>query len=137
MKHYKKPDGSIWAFEPDGSQDDLITADMTPISDADLAALRAPTHLDLVAQALAETRAQRQPIISVLDGLQASALVKADAATATEIETAKQALRDITKVDLSACVTYDDMKAAMLAAYRAIAAAAPASVQLAFAGALQ
>lgn len=43
MKNFKKSDGSIWAFESDGSQDKLITADMTPISDADLAALRAPT----------------------------------------------------------------------------------------------
>lgn len=42
MKNYQKPDGSIWAFEPDGSQDDLITSEMTPISDAALALLRAP-----------------------------------------------------------------------------------------------
>lgn len=43
MKNYQKPDGSIWAFEPDGSQDELITDDMTPISDAALAILRAPS----------------------------------------------------------------------------------------------
>ncbi len=32
MKHYQKPDGNgaVWAFEPDGSQDHLITEDMTP-----------------------------------------------------------------------------------------------------------
>ncbi|MDO8385098.1 MAG: hypothetical protein Q7T13_01695 [Polaromonas sp.] len=30
MKHYKKPDGSVWAFEEDGSQDHLITVDMEP-----------------------------------------------------------------------------------------------------------
>lgn len=42
MKNYQKPDGSIWAFEPDGSQDELITSEMTPISDAALALLRAP-----------------------------------------------------------------------------------------------
>lgn len=41
MKHFTKPDGSVWAFESDGSQDEFITEDMTPISDADLAALRA------------------------------------------------------------------------------------------------
>lgn len=40
MKHYLKPDNSIWAFEADGSQDHLITADMTPLTDAQLAALR-------------------------------------------------------------------------------------------------
>lgn len=42
MKHYKKPDGSIWAFESDGSQDTLITGDMMPLSDAELSALRNP-----------------------------------------------------------------------------------------------
>ena len=42
MKNYQKHDGSIWAFETDGSQDELITSDMTPISDAALAILRAP-----------------------------------------------------------------------------------------------
>lgn len=29
MKTFKKPDGSIWAFEEDGSQDHLIANDMT------------------------------------------------------------------------------------------------------------
>lgn len=42
MKHYKKPDNSIWAFESDGSQDQLITDDMTPISDAELYILHNP-----------------------------------------------------------------------------------------------
>ena len=32
MKHYSKPDGTIWAFEDDGSQDSLITPDMVAVS---------------------------------------------------------------------------------------------------------
>lgn len=32
MKHYVKPNNSVWAFESDGSQDHLITPDMTPIT---------------------------------------------------------------------------------------------------------
>lgn len=44
MKHYKKPNNSIWAFESDGSQDHLITPDMTPISDADLDSFRNPVQ---------------------------------------------------------------------------------------------
>jgi hypothetical protein len=43
MKHYTKPDGSVWAFEADGSQDHLVTPDLTPITDAQLTILRAPT----------------------------------------------------------------------------------------------
>ncbi|MFW2064049.1 hypothetical protein [Acinetobacter ursingii] len=29
MKYYKKNDDSVWAFEQDGSQDDLITSEFT------------------------------------------------------------------------------------------------------------
>jgi hypothetical protein len=43
MKHYKKPNNAIYAFELDGSQDHLITADMAPITNAEVAALTAPT----------------------------------------------------------------------------------------------
>jgi hypothetical protein len=43
MKHYQKPDNSIWAFELNGSQDHLITGDMTLIGAAELAAMRAAT----------------------------------------------------------------------------------------------
>jgi len=42
MRHYQKPDGSLWAFADDGSQDGLITEDMVQISPEQLAALRQP-----------------------------------------------------------------------------------------------
>ncbi len=60
MKHFKKPDGSIWAFESDGSQDDMITPDMTPLSDADLYALRNPpkTPEQIEAEIIAGTQAR-------------------------------------------------------------------------------
>lgn len=85
-----------------------------------------PTHAELVELAKAEIRIERQPIITVCDGLQASSLAKGDAATALVIETAKQALRDLTKIDLSACTTWEEMKAATLARYAQIASASPA-----------
>lgn len=40
MKHFIKG-SQIFAFEDDGSQDHLITADMTPITQAEIDALRA------------------------------------------------------------------------------------------------
>lgn len=82
-------------------------------------------------------RAERQKIIGVLDGLQASALATADTATAVGIEAAKQGLRDLTKIDLSDCATQEQMKFKVLQAYRAIVAAAPANVVLAFREVLQ
>lgn len=36
MKHYQTPDGRVFAFELDGSQDNLITPDMEKIEDEDL-----------------------------------------------------------------------------------------------------
>lgn len=98
----------------------------TPAQGPDLAALRST--------ALAQLRAERQPIIGILDGLQASALTAGNTALAQDIETAKQGLRDITNVDLSACQSYEEMRQAAKARYAAIVAAAPAGVVLAFKG---
>jgi len=96
-----------------------------------------PTHDALVERAKAEMRIQRQPIISVLDGLQASSLAKGDTARAQAIETGKQGLRDITATDLSACTTYEEMRLTVKAAYYALAAALPLDVRQSFAEALQ
>lgn len=95
-----------------------------------------PTHAELVEQAKAATRIQRQPIISVLDGLQSSAIVKGETARALVIETAKQGLRDITDTDLSACVTYEDMRLKVKARYIELAMALPNDVRKAFSEAI-
>jgi hypothetical protein len=42
MKLHKHTNGSIWAFEPDGSQDHLITPDMQAVTDAEADAIRNP-----------------------------------------------------------------------------------------------
>jgi hypothetical protein len=83
-------------------------------------------HAKLVDQAKDEIRVVRQPVLSVLDGLQASYITKSDIGTATVIEVAKQALRDLTKIDLSACETLAAMKLVVLARYAQIASASPA-----------
>lgn len=59
MKHFKKPDLSVWAFELDGSQDHLITEDMMPIIDEELAALRAPTLVEIKAGKALEINSAR------------------------------------------------------------------------------
>ena len=91
-----------------------------------------PSHSELVEIAKAATRIQRQPVISILDGLQPSSLVKGETARALLIETAKQGLRDITNTDLSACTTYEEMRLKVKAAYIALAVALPADIRLAF-----
>lgn len=92
----------------------------------------APTHAEMVTATMTQARQQRLPIMSILDGLQSSAITTGDMPMAQAIETAKQGLRDITTPDLSACTTQADMELAIFQAYQAIAAAAPPSVQTAF-----
>ena len=91
----------------------------------------------MVDSAVSTIRTERQKIIGVLDGLQASALATGNATTAVAIETAKQGLRDITKIDLADCETQEEMKVKVMQAYRSIVAAAPANVVLAFKEVLQ
>lgn len=88
---------------------------------------------ELHAQTLGRVREERQPIISVLDGLQASALAKGDSVAALALETVKQGLRDITKTDLSAYTTADEMRTAIMTAYAKLVAANP-TVATAFKG---
>jgi len=96
-----------------------------------------PSHAELVEQAKAATRIQRQPIIGVLDGLQATCLTKSETTRALALETAKQGLRDITNTDLSACVTYEDMRQAVKAAYIGLAMALPVDLRKAFSDAIK
>ena len=42
MKHFKDTAGKVYAFEADGSQDDLITSDLSALSESEVAALLAP-----------------------------------------------------------------------------------------------
>lgn len=91
----------------------------------------------LLESALSSIRSERQGIISVLDGLQASALAKGDTATAAGIETAKQGLRDITKIDLTDCADREAMETKVKLQYQGIVSAAPANVILAFRGVLK
>jgi hypothetical protein len=47
MKHYKSPTNEVWAYELDGSQDDLIPEDFVAITDAEADELN---HQKLLAQ---------------------------------------------------------------------------------------
>ena len=60
MKHYKDEQDNIYAYESDGSQDEFIKEDLVPISDEDLAILRAPTAGQLLSQLTAARKEQEQ-----------------------------------------------------------------------------
>jgi hypothetical protein len=100
-----------------------------------------PTHAQMAAAVLAKARSMRLPIMQVLDGMQASALVNATTVLvnavptplAAVIETCKQALKDLPQaVNLSACTTRQQMELVVLQAYQAIVLAAPPEIKSAF-----
>jgi hypothetical protein len=99
------------------------------------------------ARALTALKIERAPIMDVLDGLQATAsskgldaLIAGDTAaaaghcaTAKNIETLKQALKDApTTVDLTPCPAFEDMRLAFKAYYAQLVASASAEIVLAF-----
>lgn len=98
-------------------------------------------HPRLVARTLTKARSLRVPIMSILDGMQASALVNATTILvnqepvplATVIEDCKQALKDLPNtVDLSQCANQQQMELVVLQAYQAIVLAAPPEIKSAF-----
>lgn len=56
MKHYQTPDGTIWAFDDDGSQDHLVRPNMVALT-ADQVAAAHELQRDAKAEALAQIRA--------------------------------------------------------------------------------
>lgn len=85
------------------------------------------------ASVLATVRDLRAPIMLILDGMQSSALSKDDAARASAIESAKQGLKDLTKLDFSACKGSGEMHDMVMTHYKQIAMALPDDIHSAFA----
>ena len=90
---------------------------------------------------LSKARSMRLPIMQVLDGMQASALVNGTTVVdagqtvplAAAIEARKQALRVLPQqVDLGAATTQQQMEYIVVLAYKAIVDAAPAEIKTAF-----
>jgi len=94
-------------------------------------------HAQLWERAIAEMRQLRQPILDVLNSLQTSALTLNQSDRAAVIETAKQGLWDITKIDLSDCITYDQMRQKVGFAYASLVASLPADIRQSFKEATQ
>lgn len=106
-------------------------------------------HQEIVDRALMALRSERAPILSILDGLQATAATAGLAATlagdnataaahsgtAQQIEVLKLALKNApVAVDLSDCALYEQMRQKFKAYYATLVASAPADIRLAFKG---
>lgn len=80
---------------------------------------------DLLLRAKNELRAMREPMLSAVTGIGWEASEAGDDALVQEARNIRNALRDITlDPALNAAQTYEDMRAAGVAAYRRIAASA-------------
>jgi len=75
MKHYIDANNQLWAFELDGSQDEFITEEMRPITDAEADAIRsALAHAQSAAHQASLSYAQKRaaeypPMADYLDGV--------------------------------------------------------------------
>lgn len=84
-------------------------------------------------RALSTLKSERAPLLSILDGLQSSALTKGDAAKAQAVEAAKQGLRDApTAVVLTDGMTWEQMRQAFKLYYAGLVAKATPEVITAF-----
>jgi hypothetical protein len=82
---------------------------------------------------LSTVRATREEILNRISGIGFAALAGGDTATSDAVVIARQALLDITKTPaVLAATDADSLKAAVIAAYRGIVAAAPANIRSAF-----
>lgn len=99
------------------------------------------SHPRLIEKTWAKARPMRVPIMSILDGMQASALNNGTSIIVNQepvllsgvIEQCKQALKDLPDtVDLTQCTTQQQMEQTVLLAYKAIVDAAPPEIKSAF-----
>lgn len=128
--HLQRDDGAVIPLDPLNAD---YQAFLEWVEDGNTPSLPPqPTVFELAVRAVGEIRIQRQPIIEILDGLQASSLAKGETSRALVIETAKQGLRDLTSLDLTVCATYEEMRMKVKAAYLSLAAALPPDLRLAF-----
>lgn len=144
MQHYKAPDNSLHVIEPEFAH--MLPPGCVEITEQEAAAIRAasvpqPTQAELIAATLSKARAMRLPIMQVLDGMQASALVNGTTITvggqpkalAVAIEECKQALRALPQqVDLSQATNREQMEQIVAQAYYTIVLAAPPEIKSAF-----
>jgi hypothetical protein len=91
------------------------------------------SYSQIAADYLDTVRITRESILNRISGIGFAAMADGDTATVDGIVTARQALLDITHAPgVLAATDGDELKTAVLAVYKAIASAAPASIRSAF-----
>lgn len=134
VKHYKNSAGQLCAFESDGSQDSYITPDMQgPLTDEQVAALRAPPFAEHKAMVMAKFRADRVDMLDVLTGIAGRAERAGQSTTAISADAVAEALLALPAVPAVVNATdAEGLKTAMRNAYDAAIVGAHSSVLIAW-----
>lgn len=126
MKYYKnKNSGEVFAYETESDREKYGAKELVKMTQQEIEA-----HLNPPPQPISETlertknelRAMREPMLSAVTGIGWEASEAGDAELVQEARDIRNALRDIT-VDpaLNSAKTYEEMRAAGVAAFRRIA----------------
>jgi hypothetical protein len=138
MKYFKDAAGAVYAYEADGSQDHAIPADQVAITYEQMLTIVNPetpaqAWARVAAAYLVTVRETREAILNRLAGIGVAAILSGDAVTSQAVATARLALLAITDdKGVVAASDIDALKAAVLAAYKAIAKSTPAELRKAF-----
>lgn len=92
MKYYKDADNNVFAYDADGSQDEFIPDDLTPISEAEAKAIASPPPT--TSEMAAEARAKRDRLLSESDWI-VTRSIEASVSPPPEWLAYRQALRDV------------------------------------------
>lgn len=95
MKHFQKPDLSVWAFELDGSQDHLITPDMVPRDAPVPPAPSPPTFAELRAVEISNYIDTREKMCARVAGIGQRLARAGDMAGALSCDAVVNALLDV------------------------------------------
>gem|GEM_PF-7090391 len=129
MKYYKnKNSGEVFAYETESDREKYGAKELVIMTQQEIEAHLNPPPppiSETLERAKNELRSLREPMLSAVTGIGWEASEAGDAALAQEARNIRNALRDITDDPaLNAAQTYEDMRAAGVAAYRRIAAGA-------------
>lgn len=132
MKHFKKPDNSVFAFDDD-YEGPCITEDMLAISAEDAAALVSPSFEVLKTAEMTKFRNDRKEMFSVIVGMGWAASENGDTTAVTKLLAFREGLRDLPEWPaVVAAVTHAGLKTAMAARYKTLTDALPAAIKADF-----
>lgn len=129
MKFYKHTKtGEVYAYETEADREKYGDKDLVKMAAQEIDAHLNPPPppiFETLERAKNELRTMREPMLSAVTGIGWDASVSGDNQLVQESRNIRNALRDITDDPaLNAAQTYEEMRAAGVAAYRRIAASA-------------